>query len=91
MAHASFMSAVPADGAVVNALPKTLPMSFSEPVSPLVLRLAPDFTATTPREVTFVLSNMQADIKPMRRKAILEADGVGVTLTSSCPAPDDGA
>jgi copper transport protein len=38
--------------------------------------LAPDFTAITPKEVTFVLSNPQAGIEPMRRKATLQADGV---------------
>lgn len=39
MAHASLTGVVPADGAVVDAPPKTLSLSFSEPVSPLVLRL----------------------------------------------------
>lgn len=48
LAHASLTGAVPADGAVVGAPPKTLSLSFSEPVSPLVLRLIlPDGEART--------------------------------------------
>ena len=39
MAHASLTGAVPPDGAVVGTPPKTLSLSFSEPVSPLVLKL----------------------------------------------------
>ncbi|MCV3739177.1 copper resistance protein CopC [Rhizobium sp. TRM96647] len=39
LAHASLTAAVPPDGAVVAAPPKTLSLSFSEPVSPLVLKL----------------------------------------------------
>ena len=46
------------------------------PVEISAIILAPDFTAITPKEVTFVLSNPQAGIEPMRRKATLQADGV---------------
>lgn len=46
------------------------------PVAVSAIILAPDFTAITPKEVTFVLSNPQAGIEPMRRKATLQADGV---------------
>lgn len=46
------------------------------PVEVSAIILAPDFTAITPKEVTFVLSNPQAGIEPMRRKATLQADGV---------------
>lgn len=46
------------------------------PVEVSAIILAPDFTAITPKEVIFVLSNPQAGIEPMRRKAILQADGV---------------
>lgn len=44
-AHAALTSAVPADGSVVANPPSELSLSFSEPVSPLVLRLiGPDGT-----------------------------------------------
>lgn len=43
MAHASLTGTMPADGEVVPTAPKTFSISFSEPVSPLTLRLiAPD-------------------------------------------------
>lgn len=45
------------------------------PVELSAIILAPDFTPVTPKEVTFVLSNPQAGIEPMRRKAALQADG----------------
>ncbi|CAN7641534.1 copper resistance CopC/CopD family protein [Bosea sp. LjRoot237] len=46
MAHAALTKAVPADGAVIAAAPAEFSLSFSEPVSPLVLKLiAPDGTA----------------------------------------------
>lgn len=61
MAHASLSGVVPADGAVVNAPPKTLSLSFSEPVSPLVLRLIlPDGQSKTPE--TFVLRDRTLEI-----------------------------
>lgn len=61
MAHASLTGAVPADGAVVNAPPKTLSLSFSEPVSPLVLRLIlPDGQSKTLE--TFVLRDRTLEI-----------------------------
>lgn len=46
------------------------------PVEMSAIILAPVFTAITAKEVTFVLSNPQAGIEPMRRKAILQTDGV---------------
>lgn len=45
------------------------------PVEVSAVVLAPDFTPLTPKEVTFVLSNPQAGIEPMRRKAALQGDG----------------
>ncbi|WP_245409288.1 CopD family protein [Shinella sp. WSJ-2] len=61
MAHASLTGAVPADGAVVNAPPKTLSLYFSEPVSPLVLRLIlPDGQSKTLE--TFVLRDRTLEI-----------------------------
>ncbi|MCJ8056123.1 copper resistance CopC/CopD family protein [Shinella curvata] len=47
LAHASLTSATPSDGAVVATPPAMLSLSFSEPVSPLVLKLVrPDGTTT---------------------------------------------
>lgn len=45
------------------------------PVEISAVLLAPDFSPLTPKEVTFVLSNPQAGVEPMRRKAALQADG----------------
>lgn len=47
LAHAAFISSQPADGAVVAVAPSEMLITFSEPVSPLVLRLIrPDGSAT---------------------------------------------
>lgn len=48
LAHAALIAATPADGAVMARAPAAFTLSFSEPVSPLVLRLiGPDGTART--------------------------------------------
>lgn len=48
-AHAALVSASPSDGAVVATAPAELTLSFSEPVSPLVLKLiGPDGASQTP-------------------------------------------
>lgn len=48
VAHAALNWSIPADGSVVPAAPDSLSLSFSEPVSPLALRLiGPDGKATT--------------------------------------------
>ncbi len=61
MAHASLTGAVPPDGAVVGTPPKTLSLSFSEPVSPLVLKLIrPDGRATALDD--FILRDTTLDI-----------------------------
>ncbi|GLR52901.1 copper resistance protein C [Shinella yambaruensis] len=63
MAHASLTGSVPADGAVVDTPPQSLSLSFSEPVSPLVLRLVlPDGQARTLG--TFVLRDRVLEIVP---------------------------
>ncbi len=47
-AHAALIAASPADGAVVTNAPAVLTLSFSEPVSPLILKLiGPDSTSRT--------------------------------------------
>ena len=54
-AHASLLSAVPADGVTIPAPPKTLQLDFNEPVSPLVMRLIdPTGQITTLRNVAAV-------------------------------------
>lgn len=46
-AHAALIKSSPADGEVLATAPKSLSLTFTEPVSPLVLKLvAPDGTAT---------------------------------------------
>lgn len=63
MAHAALTGAVPADGAVVEAPPKTLSLSFSEPVSPLVLKLVlPD--GQVKALDSFVLRDRTLEITP---------------------------
>jgi copper transport protein len=48
LAHAALVTAMPADGAVMARAPEQFTLSFSEPVSPLVLRLiSPDGATTT--------------------------------------------
>lgn len=61
MAHASLTGAVPPDGAVVGAPPKILSLSFSEPVSPLVLKLIRPDSQATPLD-DFVLRDTTLDI-----------------------------
>jgi copper transport protein len=39
MAHASLLSALPAEGVTLSGAPETLRLDFNEPVSPLVMRL----------------------------------------------------
>jgi copper transport protein len=53
IAHASLLSAVPADGVTILDAPKTLNLDFNEPVSPLVMRLVnPAGQVTTLANVT---------------------------------------
>ncbi|MQW90305.1 copper resistance protein CopC [Sinorhizobium saheli] len=49
-AHASFSSSDPEDGAVVERAPSTYTLSFSEPVSPLTLKLVTPDGASIPLE-----------------------------------------
>ena len=63
MAHASLTSATPADGTVVATPPAMLSLSFSEPVSPLVLKLVrPDGTTTNLER--FALRDKTLEITP---------------------------
>ena len=61
LAHASLTGTEPADGTVIGTAPKTFSISFSEPVSPLTLRLiAPDGSATD--LVDFILCDQTVEI-----------------------------
>lgn len=61
-AHASLVRAEPADGSVIAAAPKAFALVFSEPTSPLVLKLAkPDGTSITLDR--FVLRDATLDIE----------------------------
>jgi copper transport protein len=52
-AHASLLSALPADGVTIPAAPTTFELEFNEPVSPLVMRLIrPNGQAATLTNVT---------------------------------------
>lgn len=63
LAHAALTKAVPTDGAVIAAAPAEFSLSFSEPVSPLVLKLiAPDGTAHP--LTRFTLSDRTLSIAP---------------------------
>lgn len=63
MAHASLTAAEPADGAVVQAAPQRFTLSFSEPVSPLAIKLVrPDGQSVSLD--TFVLRDRTLEIEP---------------------------
>ncbi|MBM3096292.1 hypothetical protein GFB56_37250 [Ensifer sp. T173] len=63
MAHASLTGAVPQDGTVLQAVPENFSLSFSEPVSPLVLSLVkPDGRSVALPD--FVLRDKTLEIKP---------------------------
>jgi copper transport protein len=63
LAHASLTSATPSDGAVIAKPPATFSLSFSEPVSPLVLKLVrPD--GTTANLERFALRDKTLEITP---------------------------
>ncbi|AZO81537.1 MULTISPECIES: copper resistance protein CopC [unclassified Bosea (in: a-proteobacteria)] len=63
LAHAALTKTVPADGAVVAGAPGEFSLSFSEPVSPLVLKLiGPDGTARSLGR--FTLSDRTLSIAP---------------------------
>ncbi|WP_245446097.1 copper resistance CopC/CopD family protein [Metarhizobium album] len=63
MAHASLTSAEPADGAVVQVAPQRFSLSFSEPVSPLALKLVRPDGQTLALD-TFVLRDRTLEIEP---------------------------
>lgn len=52
LAHASLISAEPADGSVLAAVPERFSLSFNEPVGPLVLRLVSPDGSQQPLQAT---------------------------------------
>lgn len=61
-AHASLVRAIPADGSVVANAPRSFTLSFSEPTSPLVLKLIRPDGSSTPLD-RFVLRNATLEIE----------------------------
>lgn len=61
-AHASLVRADPADGSVVAVAPRSFTLSFSEPTSPLVLKLIRPDGSSTPLD-RFVLSDATLEIE----------------------------
>lgn len=99
-AHASLVRAEPADGAMVAREPRAFALTFSEPISPLVLRLVgPDGTAVTLGR--FVQRGATLDIEaPARLRngthvltwRVVSDDGhpVGGSVVFSIGAPSPG-
>lgn len=101
LAHASLNSSAPADGSVSAAAPAQIALTFSEPVSPLALRLiGPDGAARTLDR--FALKDSTVVIAPPTGLAdgtyalswrVVSEDGhpVGGTLVFSIGAPSGAA
>ena len=100
-AHAALNGAVPADGSVVSVAPSELSLSFSEPVSPLALRLiGPDGQATSLdrfqlRDRTLVIA-APAGLLPGTHVVswrVVSADGhpIGGSVVFSIDAPSAAA
>lgn len=97
-AHATLVSSEPADGAVVQAAPSRLILTFNEPVSPLVLRLvAPDTTSTVLHATAERGSSLTVSLpSPLRegthvlswRVVSLDGHPVGGTIVFSIGAPN---
>lgn len=94
-AHASLVGSDPSDGVTVASAPKTLKLSFNEPIAPLVVRLVgPAGEAVTP---AFTAENDTITITPpllttgthVLSWRVISADGhpVGGAVTFSVGAP----
>jgi copper transport protein len=96
-AHAALLNAEPGDGAVVAAAPPRMRLTFSEPVSPLVVRLLdPDGMALAPPAVSaenaVLTVSLPRDLKRgthMLSWRVISADGhpVGGSVSFSIGAP----
>ncbi|WP_019954976.1 copper resistance CopC/CopD family protein [Yoonia vestfoldensis] len=96
LAHAQLRGAGPADGAVLDAMPGNVTLTFNEPVAPLVLRLfGPDGAATDlvgtaeNAVVTAALRGVLVEGTYLLSWRVVSADGhpVGGTLTFHIGAP----
>jgi copper transport protein len=97
LAHAALTKTVPADGAVIASAPSAFSLSFSEPVSPLVLRLiGPDGTSRplthftlTDRTLAIAAPSALADGTHVLSWRVVSEDGhpVGGSVLFSVGAP----
>jgi copper transport protein len=100
-AHASLLSAFPADGVTIQKTPDTLRLEFNEPVSPLVMRLVlPSGAVTTLTGVTAVNRTVTIAVPAMPDQGtyvlswrVISADGhpVGGVVTFAVGHPSAGA
>jgi len=96
-AHATLVSSEPADGAVVQAAPSRMVLTFNEPVSPLVLRLvSPDATTMVLPATAEQESSLAVSLPSQLREGthvlswrVVSLDGhpVGGTVVFSIGAP----
>jgi copper transport protein len=101
MAHASLLSAEPAEGATVDNAPKTFRLDFNEPVSPLVLRLVGPSGQVAPltgavaagRSVTITAPAMAEEGTYTLSWRVVSADGhpLGGVVTFAVGHPSSGA
>ncbi|WP_245613046.1 copper resistance CopC family protein [Skermanella stibiiresistens] len=96
--HASLIETTPADGAVLAKAPAAITLTFSEPISPLVLKLDGTAVSTVPSQSgAAVLDIVPPDgIGPgthVLTWRVVSEDGhpVGGTVTFSIGAPDSAA
>jgi copper transport protein len=95
-AHASLLRSIPADGAVLAEVPKTLELTFNEPVSPIVMRLIePDGAGSDlsqvqahDESVVVIAPHLKAGTHALSWR-VISADGhpVGGSIVFSIGAP----
>lgn len=100
LAHASLLSAEPADGITIPEPPKTLKLDFNEPVSPLVMRLVdPSGRVTTLMHVTAANKSVMITAPAMPQQGsyilswrVVSADGhpVGGVVSFAVGYPSTG-
>jgi copper transport protein len=100
-AHASLLSAFPADGVTIPKAPDTLRLEFNEPVSPLAIRLVRPSGAVSrltgvtavDRTVTIMAPAMQDQGTYVLSWRVISADGhpVGGVVTFAVGHPSAGA
>jgi len=100
VAHASLLSAEPADGITLTVPPKTFRLDFNEPVSPLVMRLVrPNGAVATLTNVTATNNSVVIASPPMPQQGsyvlswrVISADGhpVGGVVSFALGHPSSG-